>query len=94
MSIVWLSAPVLRLTTTDALGLEDDRLRRGLGLPVVLPVAGTMDLSLRFDGEIVILPERERLRPWRSLSEFLSWGGRFLTKLAVLTACCISLSTN
>ena len=87
MSMVWLSAPVLRLTVTEELGrCEDDGARRGLGLaPTMLTVPGSV-ISMR--------PERERLRPCLSLREFLSWGGRFFTRLAVLTACCISLSTN
>ena len=64
MSMVWLSAPVLRLTVTDELGLTADRLRLGLGL---LPVVTAAPSCVK-----VILPERERLRPCLSLSEFLS----------------------
>ena len=64
MSMVWLSAPVLRLTVTDELGLTADRLRLGLGL---LPVVSAAPSCV-----IEILPERERLRPCLSLSEFLS----------------------
>ena len=64
MSMVWLSAPVLRLTVTEELGLTADRLRLGLGL---LPVVSAAPSCV-----IEILPERERLRPCLSLSEFLN----------------------